>query len=290
MCVAQPGETGWVIHAPEPVTDAGDLFDELRLRAGGGGPVLVGFDFPIGLPIAYADKTGFANFLTALAAFGAGEWRHWYQVARSREEISLRRPFYPLGRSAAGQQQHLLDALGLQRDDLLRRCERRTGHRRAACALFWTAGANQVGKAAIAGWHQMLAPALATKRVRLWPFHGALAELLDTAEVVVAETYPAEVYRWLGIKLKGRKSDVPNLVPAAQPLRAWLQARGIGASDELLAQIAAGFDGRNPDDRFDAVVGCMGMLDVALGVRADGLPEADDAARRWEGWILGQLG
>ncbi len=292
MCVAEPGETGWVIHAPEQVADPGDLFDELRLRAKARGPVLAGFDFPIGLPIAYAEKTGFPDFLTALASFGAGEWRHWYQVARQRDEISVRRPFYPLGRSEAGQQQHLLDALGLKRDDLFRRCERGGGApaaRRAACALFWTAGSNQVGKAAIAGWNQMLAPSLAAKRVRLRPFHGSLGELLDTADVVVAETYPAEIYRWLGINLKGRKTEMPNLLPAAEPMRRWLQARGVAASDELLAQIVAGFDGKNPDDRFDAVVGCMGMLDVALNVRADGAPEADDVVSRWEGWILGQL-
>ena len=293
MCVAEPGETGWVIHAPEQVADPGDLFDELRLRAKARGPVLAGFDFPIGLPIAYAEKTGFPDFLTALTSFGAGEWQNWFDVADHLEQASVQRPFYPRTAGKRGERKRSpwLDQLRLTNAQVLRRCEQATADRRAACALFWTLGGNQVGRAAILGWRQMLVPALKDQRirVRLWPFHGSLGELLDTADVVVAETYPAEIYRWLGINLKGRKTEVPNLLPAAEPMRRWLQARGVTASDELLVQIAAGFGGRNPDDRFDAVVGCMGMLDVALNVRADGAPEADVVVSRWEGWILGQL-
>ncbi len=289
MAVAAPGPEGWILGAPEQVLDAGDLLDELRLRAGGRGPVLVGFDFPIGLPRAYGATTGFRDFAHALASFGQGEWRHWYQVAREPSDISVRRPFFPFGRAVAGQQQHLLDALGLTRDDLLRRAERASGDQRAACALFWTAGANQVGKAAIAGWSQVIGPALARKDVGVWPFHGSFAELLDTKAVVIAETYPAEVYRWLGIRLQGRKTNIANLVPAAPKLAGWLRTRGVRASDALMSEIETGFPGRASDDRFDAVVGAMGLLDVALNVRADGAPLDDPEVERWEGWILGQL-
>lgn len=289
MCVGLPGTEGWTLAAPEQVLDPGDLLDELRLRAGGRGPVLVGFDFPIGLPRAYAATTGFRDFAHALASFGRGEWRHWYQVAREPSDISIRRPFFPYGRAVSGQRQHLLDALGLTKDDLLRRAERASGDRRAACALFWTAGANQVGKAAIAGWSQVIAPALVRKDVRVWPFQGTFADMMDEGAVVIAETYPSEIYRWLGIRLAGRKTDIANLAPAAPKLLGWLRTRGVRASPQLVADIESGFAGRASDDRFDAVVGAMGLLDVALGVRADGAPMDDRGVERWEGWILGQL-
>ena len=43
---------------------------------------------------------------------------------------------------------------------LLRRCERGGNGHKQACCLFWTLGGNQVGKAAIIGWRDVLAPAL----------------------------------------------------------------------------------------------------------------------------------
>jgi hypothetical protein len=46
-----------------------------------------------------------------------------------------------------------------RRQRLRRQCERATPTRRAACPLFWTLGSNQVGKAAISGWQEVIAPA-----------------------------------------------------------------------------------------------------------------------------------
>ena len=43
-------------------------------------------------------------------------------------------------------------------DDLLRRCDIRAGRAKAA-ATFWLVGGNQVGKAAITGWRDLIAPA-----------------------------------------------------------------------------------------------------------------------------------
>ncbi len=65
--------------------------------------------------------------------------------------------------------------------------------------MFWTLGAKQVGKAAICGWRELLAPALRRNEISLWPFEGDLTELLKEARIVVAETYPAETYSHLGI-------------------------------------------------------------------------------------------
>jgi hypothetical protein len=45
--------------------------------------------------------------------------------------------------------------------------------------------------------------------------------------------------------------------------------------------------GASGEDRFDAVVGLLGMLNVVLGRRPSGEPD-DPLVRRLEGWILGQ--
>jgi hypothetical protein len=80
-------------------------------------------------------------------------------------------------------------------DDLRRKCELASGARRAACPLFWTLGANQVGRAATIGWRDLLSPALNNiPNVKLWPFDGSLADLLKPGNTVIVETYPAEYY------------------------------------------------------------------------------------------------
>src|SRR5579871_2953882 len=66
-------------------------------------------------------------------------------------------------------------------------CEWRTATRGDACVLFWTLGGNQVGRAAIIGWQDVLAPAMRamTPPLFLWPFHGTLADLHAPGRVVV---------------------------------------------------------------------------------------------------------
>ena len=56
----------------------------------------------------------------------------------------------------------------------------------------------------------------------------------------------------------------------------------------LVRIIECGFctDYKHDDDRFDALVGLLGMLSVVLGNRPDGAP--GDEPTRIEGWILGQ--
>ena len=75
----------------------------------------------------------------------------------------------------------------------------------------------------------------------------------------------------------------------AAPLVAWAKNAGVDLDPALVAEIGAGF-GNTPsgEDRFDAVVGLFGMLNVVLGRRASGEPHDDDTIRRIEGWILGQ--
>lgn len=59
-------------------------------------------------------------------------------------------------------------------------------------------------------------------------------------------------------------------------------------SAALEATITDGFGlDKTGEDRFDAVVGLLGMIDVVERRRTEGAPEEDDITT-WEGWILGQ--
>ena len=274
-----------------PTTRIGPLEDFWRSLEETGERALLGFDFPLGLPRAYAGCSGIDDFVEVLPRFGEGRWRRFYDVASRPAEIGLERPFYP-ARPGGCRRQELLDGLGLAEwSDLLRRCDRRSAARNAACALFWTLGGSQVGKAAIAGWRDLLAPALrAGLDVALWPFQGPLDGLLARHRYVVAETYPAEVYGHLDLALRrhgGKRSQAARRANAGR-LLAQLQRLAVAAEPAARAEIADGFGaGASGEDRFDAVVGLLGMLNIVLGGRPSGEPD-DPLVRRIEGWILGQ--
>ena len=159
----------------------------------------------------------------------------------------------------------------------------------AGAPPFWTLGANQSGKAAISAWRDLLLPALAgSAPPGLWPFDGALLHLLAPGRTAVAEAYPAEALRQLGLRLPGskrRQSDRSALAPALRATMAGLDAAPDPALD---AWLAAGF---GPDaageDRLDCVLGVLGMVQVLAGRRTDAAP-ADPWVQRWEGWVLGQ--
>ena len=128
--------------------------------------------------------------------------------------------------------------------------------------------------------------------MRLWPFDGPLATLLGQPGIVVAETYPGEIYGHLGLGISAarhskrrqadRRSEAPILVGAADRL-------GIDLADAFTAMIAKGFgDDSCGEDRFDAAVGLFGTVNVLRGSRAPGDP-TDSERRTIEGWILGQV-
>ena len=280
------------IGAPEPVGDLSAYFTRLLSGAGADAVVLSGFDFAIGLPNSYADKAGITRFRSALSRFGRDPWRDFYRPADTRSAISVTRPFYPTS-SRGTRRQHLVEGLGMKDfDELYRRCEKQPGRRRAA-TLFWLVGGNQVGQAAITGWRDLLGPALANKdiAVSIWPFDGGLAELLKRPGVVVAETYPADVYRRLDLEIRRNKRSKRRQSDRAEnagAVNCWARTRQVHLTDRLRAEMANGF-GESPDgeDPFDAVVGLLGMLDVVLGNSPSGEP--GDATTQIEGWILGQL-
>ncbi|MGO8534180.1 DUF429 domain-containing protein [Rhizobium ruizarguesonis] len=287
MCAAVREGKGWVLSAPEPVGETKNLISRLRRRSGGDAAVLMGFDFPIGLPATYGRALGVADFRSVLRSFGDARFQRWFDVAEHRDEISIDRPFYPM-RPGGTQRRHLFDALGLTSEDLLRRCERATADRGNACMLFWTLGGNQVGKAALTGWREIILPNL--EELSLWPFDGTLDELMTPGATVVAETYPGDVYGQLGIPRRPvwskRQQDGRRSV--ASHLMRWLENSPDVDGRAVKSLISDGFgNGKDGEDRFDAAVGLLGMIEVVEGRRDEGASDAEDV-KTWEGWILGQ--
>jgi hypothetical protein len=252
-------------------------------------PTLAGFDFPIGLPANFGQKSGFSGFSEAIEAFGIEEWSQFYKVSESAEDISLHRPFYPRVASSSARQAHLLAALGANDIDALRRqCEKATNDRRAACPLFWTLGGNQVGKAAICGWQEVVQPARRAGAL-LWPFEGTLFSLAGADRLVICETYPAEAYGHVGVKFRrgGSKQNQTDRREATARLSLRCGEHGVKLTDALFNAIENGFGPRKSgEDPFDAAMGLLGMIEVVEGRRA-AVPSETQAAR-WEGWILGQ--
>jgi hypothetical protein len=149
----------YAAFAPAPVGDQKQLLQTIRPETRDG-CALVGFDFPIGIPASYAQLIGISKFKPFLLALGEGHWSEFFDVCKQQAEISHSRPFYP-HKPGGTKQAHLWSALRVTgMDDLPRRCERAYDGRRAACSLFWTLGAAQVGKAAICGWRDVIIPAL----------------------------------------------------------------------------------------------------------------------------------
>jgi hypothetical protein len=233
-------DSSYAVEDPAPVGAVETLF--LRVCAETpAGPILAGFDFPIGVPRQYSARAGITRFPDALLGFGLNEWAFFYEVAETANQISLTRPFYPR-RPGGTKKQHLTDGLGLGSAlELLRQCDHATPARRKACELFWTLGPNQVGRAAITGWRDLLAPALRKRQIVIWPFDGDLRILLESARITVAETYPAEIYGQLGLaygfgkrRPEGRKSQACSIL-------SWCNQNCVSLAPKLAADIADGF-------------------------------------------------
>ena len=284
---AQRTAQGWRAEGPRPVGDVADFVDELVAKAAPT-PTLAAFDFPIGLPVAYGATTGFPHFRAALDAFGGAGWTAWFEPALTPADIGPRRPFYP-AKPGAAKIRHLLEGLGVATiGELTRRAERGGPGTRAAGCMFWLVGAKTVGKAAIHGWQAVIRPALA-RGARLWPFDGDLPALAAGSGLVLAESYPGDACRQLGLKVvgKGKPAVLEALAPATF---AWTAERQIALSAELRGDIESGFARHRKQcgDAFDAVIGLLAAVAVADGA-PDGAP-CTDAVRTWEGWILGRCG
>ena len=288
MTAAERTPQGWQVPAPRHVPPASEFRDCWLFS---GQRVLAGFDFPIGVPMAFGKKTGFRNFPEALAEFGSGEWKDFFCVADTADDISLTRPFYPRTYPKGRRQADLLGPLGLRTmDELLRACDRKTPTRRAACSIFWTLGGNQVGKAAIDGWKTVIQPSL-RRGARMWPFHGSLDQLSKSpARCVLCETYPQEAYSHVEVKFspgesKRRQEDRKK---AGTKLIYWAKKHGVSFAVDAQKNLLDGFGPSDSgEDPFDALVGLLSMIEVVDQRRKEGSASGADE-KAWEGWILGQ--
>ncbi|MFL1464161.1 hypothetical protein ACI6QG_18260 [Roseococcus sp. DSY-14] len=281
VSVARRDGAGWLAQDPAPVGDPAALAAALLA----GAPAVLGLDVPLGVPRGWAagrPEPGFVEFLRGRA----GDAR-FFAVAPGLDAVSPAAPFYP-ARGVRGMTRAAhAAALGLDGAAALSRwCDRATAERPAGAPVFWTLGANQSGKAAIACWRDWLAPALAAGApYALWPFHGAgLRALLAPGQLVLAEVYPAQALRVLGLRLAGSKrraADRRAFAPALRAAMAGLGVRGAPGLEAGFGEDAAG------EDRLDSLLGLLNLVAVLDGHAWDGAPE-DPMVRRWEGWVLGQ--
>ena len=254
----------------------------------GGVPVAMGLDLPLGVPRAFAAGRPEADFPTFLR--GLASRPGFFAVNEVLETVCPHRPFYPqrglkgMTRLAHARALGFAEAGGLNR-----LCDLATAERPAGAPVFWTLGANQSGKAAIAAWRDWLAPALAAGApYRLWPFEGPLASLMAPGQVALAEVYPAEALRHLGLRIPGSKRAHAARLALASALLACMAELAAEPEPALHAMILAGFGGDAAgEDRLDSLLGVLDMILVLDGHRADIVPP-DPWLRSWEGWVLGQ--
>ena len=284
MAVARLNRSSWHLTPPVPVGDLVTLFARLMTEAGGA-PVALGVDLPIGLPRAYAAQRPEPDFREFLAR--TRDWPDFYRVCTTLDELAPERPFYPARGIKGMTRASHATALGLGGPaGLSRACDRATAERPAGAPLFWTLGANQTGKAAITAWRDLLLPALDS--IRLWPFDGPFRSLLAPNTVVLAETYPAEAMRHLGIPTKGSKRRHADRAAAAGALMAAMARLHVIPNPAMRAATGDGFGADAAgEDRFDCVLGVLCVINVLAGNRPDSAP-ADPWLHRWEGWVLGQ--
>ena len=159
VATAELGPSGvYVARKACTVGRAGSLSERMGV-AGTPRTALLGFDFPIGVPRAYAARAGIENFATWVRTLSAGA--PLFTVADEIDEVSIERPFFPrnVTERSPGLKDRFRAALGLSAE-IAARCDVANGERGVASEMFWTLGPKAVGKATLAGWRDALKPAL----------------------------------------------------------------------------------------------------------------------------------
>ena len=295
LCVASRTASGWTVEAPcsvHTVASPQALPDALQERAGAGRVVFLGLDAAMGLPIAWGQRAGITDFVDFLThTVHQPDWQHFWHPAETPDQIGLKRPFYPR-RPGGTRQHHLVDGLGLDHaHDLRRQCDHPRPGSPTPCPLFWTLGANQVGKATLTAWRELVLPALhdPSRTVSIWPFAGSLAQCMN-AQLILAEVYPGEVAGWLELDLLARGGKRRQHARRAQSatLLDTLDSVGAQPTPALTALINDGFgESASGEDAFDALLGVLGMLLCMHGHRTVWEPGTPQL-RQLEGWVLGR--
>jgi len=279
---------GWTVTTVQPVGPTSSFVADL-LTAAATRRVVAGFDFPIGLPRSYGAKTGETDFSAFLRTIGTGRWSRFADIAQTADEVSIERPFYPAGSQGGVTQAALISGHGETAfDDLRRQCERATSKRRAACPIFWTLGGNQVGRGSLSGWVEVVKPAQAGGAA-IWPFDGTLEALAANPGLIIAETYPAEAYGHVGVRFAQAESKTNQMhrKSKADAIHAWANRHAVELAEPVRLMIDDGFgDSKSGEDQFDALMGLLGMIEVADRRRP--ASEPGRVSDPWEGWIFGQ--
>jgi hypothetical protein len=278
----------FVARAPRAVGNGGGLLERMRVAAG---PALLGFDFPLGVPRAYADLAGIDNFATWLRRLDPRD--ELFAVASDVADVSVARPFFPrrIAHRSPGIKAEFYAALGLSAASAFRQCDLAHCRRGAASEVFWTLGPKAVGKATVSGWRDFIVPALGdtADRYGIWPFDGDLRDLLGRADGVIVEAYPADAYLQLGLRMGSRgtaKTSQDDRRAEAPSLLDRCRRNDVAPDRDLISEIRDGFgQSRAGEDRFDATVGLIAMIDALR--RGPELPE-DPSVRRVEGWMFGR--
>ena len=296
-CAHRQKDGSYQVLAPVRVPQIPGFLSEIQSQVGNNHCALIGLDFSIGLPYDYARLIKVNNFYDFLLQLDQDAWVDFFNPCETPNQISLYRPFYPM-RPGGTRQAHLLDALDLENMDSLRRtCEHATRFRKAASPIFWTMGAQQNGKATIAGWRDLLIPGLKASNIRLkiWPFDGSLFSLFQPGQIITAEAYPAEYYNSLGIKFSSptpaRKTGKRSQADRAANADAFFRTAdnlGVCLESELITLIRNGFGSFfTAEDAFDSTVGLFGLIAVLRGKLSARVPLSSEIMAV-EGWILGQ--
>lgn len=264
------------------------------LASPGDAAVVLGIDVPLGVPLAWGRAAGVGAFRDVLTRMGDGTWPRFDQPATAPHEISPTRPFYPRAPGGTSRAQ-LVDGLGLESAaDLLRACDTAVpGAMPAAAPLFWLVGAQQVGRAALTAWREVVQPLAALPHVRLWPMDGYLPALAVPGTAVIAEAYPRAAYEWpLGLP-GGRWSKRRQADRAVRGRHALAWAEGCGIAMEIAPALSARMhDGFGPaasgEDPFDSVMGALQVIAVLDGLVPDAPDGLGAEQRAVEGWILGR--
>ena len=286
VAVARRAAAGWVLASAASGRRRADFLARLRAEAGwrAGGARRRSAARACRAPTRRSGAE--ADFLQFLQA--ARNWPDFFRVCATLEELAPDRPFYPARGIAGMTRASHAAALGLgAATGLSRACDRATAERPAGAPLFWTLGANQSGKAAIAAWRDMLLPALAAgEAVRLWPFAGPFRVAAGARR------------GGAGRDLSGRGAAPSRHPPEGQQAPPGRPCRGVACrcwprcsgwtSPPSAALRPPCVDGFGADaageDRFDCVLGVLCVLNVLAGNRPDTAPD-DPWIRR-----LGGLG
>ncbi|PKR58696.1 methyltransferase type 12 [Thalassospira lohafexi] len=284
---ARRSDHGWLIHAIEPVGMLNQFRQSLSDH-GSSQSIWLGLDMPIGFANRWYEAAGVDDFITLLGFLTTPQWQDFFDVCATKTEITHKRPFYPKSSGVKGSvtRDDLVKRLGLSEfKDLHRQCEHATGNRNAACPSFWTLGANQVGKGMLHGLKSLIIPGH-QDGFNIWPYSGDLAACTNRPGTTLIETYPAEVYAWLGIG-DVTKSNRDSRAMAVARLIATARDSDIEILPAVIDDIKDGFGpDQGKDDAFDALVGVMGLILIANGKRPQNLP-IDDIIQNREGWIVG---